>query len=414
MSSPRRPRTRKVLAVSVAVAAASRLPAVAAQPEPTNPTVPTSVLAAPATATDEDPLGGTVEGLEAGAYADQPPFDPASLLPVTAEVAAHRAAARRAGEARSVAQAELDAASDALARIVTTRAATGAARRVQLSGAVASRADLRRRAVAAYIRGNQALNVFATIGDPDVHSRAQRYLETMAGLDREAFARYERGVASLDAAARRIVDDEAAARERVAAAQAARDAAVAEHLAAERCVTAAQLGARLCVGDFRMPVLGDVAFANSWGYPRMPATPDEHWHEGIDVFAPAGREVVAVAAGTTFDVGTNQLGGLRLWLRGDDGTEYYYAHLAAIADGVTDGVRVEGGRVLGYVGDSGNASGGVPHLHFEVRPGGGAPVNPYPMLRAAWGRSRPTLPDAVALAGEPWATVAPLPPEERS
>ena len=75
----------------------------------------------------------------------------------------------------------------------------------------------------------------------------------------------------------------------------------------------------------------------------------------------------------------------QLWVAGDSGNGYYYAHLSAFAPGIHDGQRVRAGELVGFVGDTGNARGTSPHLHFEIHPGGIGPVNPYPLLRAAYG-----------------------------
>ena len=74
------------------------------------------------------------------------------------------------------------------------------------------------------------------------------------------------------------------------------------------------------------------------------------------------------------------LGGRQVWVLGPAGQRHYYAHLDGYAD-VHAGMRVAPGRVLGYVGDSGNARGTPPHLHYGVYEAGGA-LNPYPLLRA--------------------------------
>ena len=92
-----------------------------------------------------------------------------------------------------------------------------------------------------------------------------------------------------------------------------------------------------------------------------------------------------MADGSLFRVGYNGLGGWRLWLRDDAGTTFYYAHLSAYAPVAVEGVRVARGTVLGYVGDSGDAAGTSPHLHFEIHPGEGAPVPPYPIV-TGWPR----------------------------
>lgn len=69
-----------------------------------------------------------------------------------------------------------------------------------------------------------------------------------------------------------------------------------------------------------------------------------------------------------------------MWLEGDDGTSYYYAHLQRIDRGIKVGLRVPAGFPLGTVGTTGNAQEGEPHLHFGMCPGGGGPADPYLLL----------------------------------
>ncbi len=125
------------------------------------------------------------------------------------------------------------------------------------------------------------------------------------------------------------------------------------------------------------PVRGVLAFTNDWGQPRSGG----RTHQGNDLFAAMGTPLVAVTDGTITD-NSGGLGGTGLDLHGDDGVKYYYAHLSAIE--VYSG-RVKQGDVIGYVGDTGNAAGGPPHLHFQLHPGEGEPVNPYPTLRVLCG-----------------------------
>ena len=113
----------------------------------------------------------------------------------------------------------------------------------------------------------------------------------------------------------------------------------------------------------------------------MTGTADAHWHEGIDLFAPAGTPLLATERGIVTKIGSGRLGGLRLWLRGESGTDWYYAHLSGFAPKLSEGQVVEAGDVLGYVGTTGNAVGTPPHLHMQVHPNGGDPVNPYPLLK---------------------------------
>jgi murein DD-endopeptidase MepM/ murein hydrolase activator NlpD len=129
---------------------------------------------------------------------------------------------------------------------------------------------------------------------------------------------------------------------------------------------------------FVCPVQGGAAFINSWGFPRSGG----RTHKGVDMFAARGTPTPAVTSGTV-KIRTVNLGGAVTYLYGDDGNKYYYAHLNGYPDGLRDGQRVSRGQAIGFVGNSGNAEGTSPHLHFEIRPGGSSAVNPYPTVRPA-------------------------------
>jgi murein DD-endopeptidase MepM/ murein hydrolase activator NlpD len=112
------------------------------------------------------------------------------------------------------------------------------------------------------------------------------------------------------------------------------------------------------------------------------------WHHGDDIFAPLGAPVLAVAKGTVFSVGWNDIGGNRLWLRDQYGNQFYYAHLSAYTPLAVDNAHVSAGAVLGFVGNTGDAQGTPYHLHFEIHPVGllgmgyDGVVNPTPYLDA--------------------------------
>jgi murein DD-endopeptidase MepM/ murein hydrolase activator NlpD len=125
---------------------------------------------------------------------------------------------------------------------------------------------------------------------------------------------------------------------------------------------------------FRCPVAGPVHFTDSWGDARSGG----RRHQGTDMMAAYGTPVVAPVGGVV-STSSSGAGGLTVELVGDDGNTYKGMHLARYA-GVTG--NVASGTVIGYVGSSGNARGGSPHLHFQMHPGGGAPVNPYSKVAA--------------------------------
>lgn len=119
------------------------------------------------------------------------------------------------------------------------------------------------------------------------------------------------------------------------------------------------------------PIAGPRAFADTWGAARSGGRS----HEGVDMMSPGGTPLVAVEAGSA-NFSTNRLGGNAIWLTGASGTKYYYAHLSSWEGSSRS---VSQGEVIGYVGATGNTT--ANHLHFEVHPGGGRAVNPYPYVR---------------------------------
>jgi murein DD-endopeptidase MepM/ murein hydrolase activator NlpD len=128
-------------------------------------------------------------------------------------------------------------------------------------------------------------------------------------------------------------------------------------------------------GMGRLPVGGLAWWSDDWWNPRF--TPSFHLHEGLDIFADFGTPVRAPDAGVVIRITDGAVGGLAVWTRGTDGTQYYFAHLQEVAAGIEPGRPVGVGTVLGYVGDSGNARGGAPHLHFEVHKPHEVPPKPF-------------------------------------
>jgi Peptidase family M23 len=141
------------------------------------------------------------------------------------------------------------------------------------------------------------------------------------------------------------------------------------------------------------PLIGDYPFGNNYGDARANGR-----HAGIDIEGvPWRAPVVAAEAGRIKWWSTSARAGCMLYLYGKSGTTYLYIHLnddltersedsggckLGVAFAVEDGAKVTAGEQIAYVGDSGDAEGNH-HLHFEVHPGGGADVNPYPYLNAA-------------------------------
>ncbi len=112
-------------------------------------------------------------------------------------------------------------------------------------------------------------------------------------------------------------------------------------------------------------------------------------HDAIDIMAPRDTPVVAAAPGRVIKLFNSQRGGITLYQLDDDNTTvYYYAHLERYAEGIKEGHYARRGETIGYVGDSGNATPGNTHLHFQVYRvkdpkhfWTGENLNPYPLLK---------------------------------
>jgi murein DD-endopeptidase MepM/ murein hydrolase activator NlpD len=141
----------------------------------------------------------------------------------------------------------------------------------------------------------------------------------------------------------------------------------------------ARLTSQAAPGHLPTPVAGVPASAlrDSWHAPRQGGA---RRHEGMDIFAPRGRAVLAATEGIVIGLGLDRLGGKVVWVLGPGGQRHYYAHLDRYGD-VRPGQRISAGQVIGYVGDTGNARGGPTHLHYGIYTAHG-PINPYPLLRA--------------------------------
>lgn len=141
----------------------------------------------------------------------------------------------------------------------------------------------------------------------------------------------------------------------------------------DRLAPSAPSPARIrATGGMVCPVGGPTSFADTWGAPRSGGRS----HQGVDMMASYGTPLVAIVSGTITYAAYDGSGGNMIFLSGDDGNAYWYLHNQ---ENFVTGGRVTAGQTIASVGDTGNAA-GTPHVHFEYHPGGGGPVNPYPLV----------------------------------
>lgn len=342
----------------------------------------------------EAQMNASEVGGSGGSYSNQAPFDPSSTLAIAAKVAAADALVGRARKDVASAQRRLAEAESHHGEVVAAlrdgEAAAGrlsARRRSLLDEAVELRGHVRRAVVNAFVVGPEVDLSAMADEDAAMVGHGKTMLDAVIRVDLDEVRRLHDIEERLTSPEKRIVDGIDDAEQAVVAARSDLDAARLRLLAAvdEQEVWAS--GSHVYVPGFVFPVDGPVQFTDTWGAPRMPGTAQAHWHEGTDVFAAAGTPLVAVEAGVVTTVGSVGLGGLRIWLTGQSGTRFYYAHLQSVAPGIEPGTTVSAGQLVGTVGNTGNAATTPSHLHFEVHPDGGDAVDPYPLLiRSLFGR----------------------------
>jgi murein DD-endopeptidase MepM/ murein hydrolase activator NlpD len=272
-------------------------------------------------------------------------------------------------------EAELDGLEGSITDLATGERA--AVRRVE-----AARRQFEARTASAVVRGqSNDLSALVATDDPNELAIAQTLLGSVLDADDQAMREYLEAKQAVSAylvgVAERLVD----ARLELEGARMSLVESRRASVAAKFNLAVFAAGSEIVIQGFVFPVGDPHSFGDSFGAPRMMGTGYEHAHQGTDIMAPFGTPLLACERGIITEMGSDVLGGTKLWLKGESGTYYYYAHLSAFAEGLTDGAVVEAGDIVGLVGDTGNAKGGAPHLHFEIHPDGGIAVNPYPLLQ---------------------------------
>jgi murein DD-endopeptidase MepM/ murein hydrolase activator NlpD len=251
--------------------------------------------------------------------------------------------------------------------------------RVVARRTVAARQRLVERAVGAYIQGN-APQIEAAYGSVDPNEVEERttIVQTILEADQDEADRLLARRLEVTARLSRVLEQSRQTEAELEGVRAQRQVLERRIESAQFAVDVLAAGSEVVISGFVFPVADPHTFSSTYGAPRSGGRS----HEGNDIFAPMGTPLLASENGVIADMGVGTLGGIKLWVHGESGTQYYYAHLIEYAAGITDGTHVRAGDVIGYVGNTGNAISTPPHLHYEIHPDGGGPIDPYPLLHA--------------------------------
>ncbi|MCP5030011.1 MAG: peptidoglycan DD-metalloendopeptidase family protein [Actinomycetia bacterium] len=344
-----------------------------------------------------DPLGGEGISGEApgdafeipsrGAYADQPEFRPSRV--VFGEVRTARAQLEDVEAQHRETVGRVKALRRLVKGLLRSVDVLSGDERDALSELDEARAAFETSAVDAYIRGSWSEGN-ALLDAPSAGDFITRRLLMSSVLESDVVTIHEfiDLRERLGSRVQSTSDDLRLARQSLDSALRSEGALRVEVEDAELAVAMFEAKSVLAVSNLTFPVAGENEFIDSWGFPRMIGTEDEHWHEGVDIFAEYGTPLVATERGVVSKINDNRLGGLSVWLQGESGIKWYYTHLSGLAPDLEVGLLVEGGDELGYVGTSGNAAGTPPHLHMQLHPDGNDPVNPHPVLSVLAERDR--------------------------
>ncbi|MGZ4692848.1 MAG: peptidoglycan DD-metalloendopeptidase family protein [Acidimicrobiales bacterium] len=332
----------------------------------------------PSQQTDDDLAGR-------GFYASQGTFDPASKAGLASEVARAQREQHTIDLQLGAADAELAAAQQDALAVAADLTRLEAGQQQAVKEAADAKLLFEQRAVAAYM-GGRVSESFALLNSSSPNDYANRNVMLSAVLDRDVAAATDY-VAKRDALSDELqatLGRVAEVNQRLENAKAVQYAATLVSQAADWQMRTALNNSHVFIPGYVFPVAGPVQFVDSFGYPRLVGTGQQHWHEGCDVMSPMGTPLVAAEDGIVTKVGENSLGGLSLKITGTSGYWHYYAHLSGFAPGLVEGQPIKAGTLVGFVGNTGDAAGGPTHLHYEIHQPDGTVLDSFGLLETAW------------------------------